>query len=1536
MSSKSSPSSTSTAGASAPANIDRTVSPVPFQSVLKVVDESARGKTVVSTSEHQAGYLNLSNGIKVAGFSFGATQEMTGEVVFNTGMVGYPEALTDPSYRGQILVLTFPLVGNYGVPGWDLDEDVGLPKNFESKEIHIRGLIVSGYTEEHSHWNAQMSLGKWLADNGIPALFGVDTRFLTKILREEGSLLGRIAFEDVNKPFEDPCLTNLVREVSVKEPVVYNPTGYPSILAYDCGMKYNIIRTFVRDHNVKLTVVPFDFEMTKDRYDEFDGIFISNGPGNPEMVQETITSIKKCLAFGQERKQLRAQGVSGNASRVKPIFGICLGNQVLALAAGAKTFKLKYGNRGMNQPCIDLRTARCYITAQNHGYAVDDASLPLGWKTLFMNANDYSNEGIIHETDPYFSVQFHPEASGGPMDTPFLFDNFLQSICESRPPLFTVPSLKFKTPILKKCLIVGSGGLSIGQAGEFDYSGSQCIKALKEENIETILINPNIATVQTMDKFADHVYFVPVTPERVLEVILKERPDSIIVTFGGQTALNVGVQLWDSGDLQRLGVAVLGTPIDTIKATEDREIFAQKLAEINEFCAKSFSATSIPDAVKAAAEIGYPVLVRAAYALGGLGSGFAENEEEFLELVRRAFAVSPQVLIDEDLRGWKEVEYEVVRDCMDNCLTVCNMENFDPLGIHTGDSIVIAPSQTLSNSEYFMLRKVALKVVRHLGVVGECNIQYALHPYSERYVIVEVNARLSRSSALASKATGYPLAYVAAKLAMGKDLVSVKNSVTRTTTACFEPSLDYIVAKMPRWDLKKFPKVNNELGSAMKSVGEVMAIGRSFEEVIQKAVRMVDPSLDGFGSEALLRSPEYRGDETLEAQLKVPTALRLFAVARALELNWSVDRIHALTKIDRWFLSKLERIFDLRRNLTEAHTLNTLDAGSMRVLKCAGFSDRLIGRCLSETEFAVRHVRVNEFKVRPSVKQIDTLAAEFPAHTNYLYTTYNASSNDVEPAELTNGVVVLGGGPYCIGSSVEFDWCAVSCTRTLRQNGIPAIVINCNPETVSTDYDESNRLYFEELTLERVLDIYQFEQPMGLIVSVGGQIPNVLSVPLAKQGCNILGTSPESIDLAEDRSKFSSMMDRLGVDQPAWASLTSLEEAKTFGEQVGFPVLVRPSYVLSGAAMRVASNADELEKFLVIASSVNVDHPVVITKFYTGAKEIEFDGVAQDGLILNYAISEHVENAGVHSGDATLVLPAQKLYVETIRQIKRIAGNIARELKISGPFNMQFLGKDNTVKIIECNLRASRSFPFVSKTFQTNFIELATKVMTGLPAIPKDIKLLDLDYVGVKCAMFSFGRLAGADPTLGVEMVSTGEVACYGQDVHEAFLLAFISAGFTMPKNKRVLFSVGPMHEKLTLLESARQLQGAGYKIFASEGTASFFLAKGVECEMVGKESILELIKSKGVDLVINVSDTLNMKQDTLGYKIRRASVDYGISLVTNAKVAELLSASLIRVKKVPCYSMDDFYQLGLPSVMKIKALQHRERVAGAVMTIQE
>eukprot|EP00531_Pseudo-nitzschia_arenysensis_P016677 CAMPEP_0116129408 /NCGR_PEP_ID=MMETSP0329-20121206/7908_1 /TAXON_ID=697910 /ORGANISM="Pseudo-nitzschia arenysensis, Strain B593" /LENGTH=1554 /DNA_ID=CAMNT_0003623673 /DNA_START=14 /DNA_END=4678 /DNA_ORIENTATION=+ len=1484
--------------------------------------------------------------------SFGAPVSASGEVVFNTGMVGYPEALTDPSYRGQILVLTYPLVGNYGVPDESIEDEYGLPKFFESKEIHIAGLVVSSYSWTHSHWAAQKSLATWLKENNIPGVCGVDTRELTKKLREYGSILGRLEVKtdenesEFGRPscssmFEDPNKRNLVAEVSTKEVVVYGKGNSPKIIAYDCGMKFNIIRYLVDTHSVELTVVPFsyDLEANPDNI-EWEGLFLSNGPGDPAMCPQTVKSIKYALAL----------------ETPKPIFGICLGSQLLALAAGATTYKLKYGNRGMNQPCIDLRTGRCYITPQNHGFAVDAKTLPPLWKPLFLNANDLTNEGIVHTTKPFFSVQFHPEASGGPCDTAFLFEKFVGETRGESQPLILQNGLSYERKTYKKVLLVGSGGLSIGQAGEFDYSGSQCIKALKEENIEVILINPNIATVQTSQekeeaaRMADRVYFLPIRAQVVMDIIKKEKPDGIIVSMGGQTALNVGVELWRSGELQKAGVEILGTQIPVIEATEDREIFSEKLKEIGETIALSYSATDIASAKEAANKIGYPVLIRAAYALGGLGSGFAANDEELESMAAKAFTTSDQILIDQDLRGWKELEYEVVRDNSDNCITVCNMENFDPLGIHTGDSIVVAPSQTLTNREYFMLRKTALKVVRHLGIVGECNIQYALHPESERYCIIEVNARLSRSSALASKATGYPLAYVATKLSLGKNLVNIQNSITKTTTACFEPSLDYCVLKMPRWDLKKFNRVSNKLGSSMLSVGEVMAIGRTFEEVIQKACRMVNPNLAGLDGED---SNILDSDVDLEEKLRIPTDERLFAVQLALERGWSVEKIFGLTKIDPWFLSKLYNIASMRSACKTAGSLDELVKENprqrLRKLKMAGFSDRQIAKYVGlpqtrEGEYEVRNLR-KRFGVIPVVKQIDTLAAEFPAQTNYLYMTYSGDSDDVDTIEVEDeikplyrssllatsdsavldspaferrartlstgqtvknlltakerGVIVLGCGAYCIGSSVEFDWCAVSCIRQLRRDGFKSIIINYNPETVSTDYDESERLYFEELSLERVMDIYERENPVGVVVSVGGQIPNNLAGPLRDSGANILGTDATDIERAEDRFQFSKMLDTMNIGQPEWSVLQSKDEAVEFSNKVGFPVLVRPSFVLSGAAMRVASTETELKNFLELAEDVSGNKPVVVTKFVEGAKEIEFDAVANRGEILNYAIGEHLENAGVHSGDATVVLPAQKLYVKTIKHVKRYASSIAKALRITGPFNIQFMAKGNQVQVIECNLRASRTFPFVSKTFNHNFIALATKAMTSVEVEPYKFSLLDIDYVCVKAPMFSFTRLRGADPSLGVEMASTGEVACFGEDQNEAFMQALLSTTFKLPTNNHsILLSIATAEKRFEFAESVQKLVSLNkYTLFGTPGTAQYYKEKyDIDLKVVTKPSsesddgegtALYEIKQGKIDLVINVSDGTGRKDElTAGYLIRRASVDFGTSLITNVKCA--------------------------------------------------
>ena len=1074
---------------------------------------------------------------------------------------------------------------------------------------------------------------------------------------------------------------------------------------------------------------------------------------------------------------------------------------------------------------------------------------------------------------------------------------------------------------IKKVLLLGSGALKIGEAGEFDYSGSQALKALKEEGIHTVLINPNIATVQTSEGVADRIYFLPVTPYFVEKVIEKERPDGIMLAFGGQTALNCGVELYKEGVFGKYGVEVLGTPVQAIIDTEDREIFVQKLNEINVKTIRSEAVENAADARRAAAELGYPVIVRAAYALGGLGSGFCGNEDELSVLVEKAFSFSPQVLVEKSLRGWKEVEYEVVRDRFDNCITVCNMENFDPLGIHTGESIVIAPSQTLSNTDYHKLRELAIRIIRHIGIVGECNVQYAYDPESEDYRVIEVNARLSRSSALASKATGYPLAFVAAKLGLGYGLFELKNSVTKTTGAFFEPALDYVVCKIPRWDLGKFHGVDKELGSSMKSVGEVMAIGRTFEEAIQKGLRMIGQGMHGFVENRELVIPD------IDKALREPTDKRIFVISKAFRAGYTVDQVHALTKIDRWFLEKLMNIMDTSRALHEysekvqdepeaaqgegtseavqgERMLHSLlnDKAARELLhraKIQGFSDFQIARAFGLERYmdgedailAIRALRKHA-GILPVVKQIDTLAAEYPARTNYLYLTYSGIAHDVHYLGDRKSIVVLGSGAYRIGSSVEFDWCGVQALNTIRQEGYRSVMINYNPETVSTDYDMCDRLYFDELTFERVMDILELENPHGVIVSTGGQIPNNLALRLDAQRVPILGTSARSIDNAEDRDKFSAMLDRIGVDQPEWRALTSLEDINAFVDKVGFPVLVRPSYVLSGAAMNVCSNREELERFLQLAANVSKKHPVVVSQFIEHAKEVEMDAVAQNGEIVAYAISEHIEFAGVHSGDATIQFPPQKLYVETVRRIKRISREIARELNISGPFNIQYLAKDNDIKVIECNLRASRSFPFVSKVLKINFIELATKVMLGIPVQKPDKNLFDLDYVGIKASQFSFNRLQKADPVLGVDMASTGEVGCIGSDTSCAILKAMLSVGYRIPQ-KNILLSTGTPKQKVDMLSAARMLQKKGYKLFATGGSSKFLTENGVENTRVYWPSepgmhpqALEMLHRKEIDMVVNIPKNLTAGELDNGYRIRRAAIDLNIPLITNARLA--------------------------------------------------
>jgi len=1048
---------------------------------------------------------------------------------------------------------------------------------------------------------------------------------------------------------------------------------------------------------------------------------------------------------------------------------------------------------------------------------------------------------------------------------------------------------------IKKVLLLGSGALKIGEAGEFDYSGSQALKALKEEGIYTVLINPNIATVQTSEGVADQIYFLPVTPYFVEKVIEKERPDGVMLAFGGQTALNCGVALYKDGVFEKYGVKVLGTPVQAIIDTEDREIFVHKLNEINVKTIKSEAVENAIDARRAAAELGYPVIVRAAYALGGLGSGFCDNEEELDVLVEKAFSFSPQVLVEKSLRGWKEVEYEVVRDRFDNCITVCNMENFDPLGIHTGESIVIAPSQTLSNSDYHKLRELAIRIIRHIGIVGECNVQYAYDPESEDYRVIEVNARLSRSSALASKATGYPLAFVAAKLGLGYGLFDLKNSVTKTTSAFFEPALDYVVCKIPRWDLGKFHGVDKELGSSMKSVGEVMAIGRTFEEAIQKGLRMIGQGMHGFVENKELVISD------IDKALREPTDKRIFVISKAFRAGYTVDQVHALTKIDKWFLEKLMNIMNTSKELKQwsknHKQIADLPLELLKKAKVQGFSDFQIARAIGyegDMEDGILYVRNHRKSVGivPVVKQIDTLAAEYPAQTNYLYLTYSGISNDVHYLGDRKSIVVLGSGAYRIGSSVEFDWCGVQALNTIRKEGYRSVMINYNPETVSTDYDMCDRLYFDELTFERVMDILELENPHGVIVSTGGQIPNNLALRLDAQKVPILGTSAKSIDNAEDREKFSAMLDRIGVDQPRWRELTSMDDINEFVEEVGFPVLVRPSYVLSGAAMNVCSNQEELERFLQLAANVSKKHPVVVSQFIEHAKEVEMDAVAQNGEIVAYAISEHIEFAGVHSGDATIQFPPQKLYVETVRRIKRISREIARELNISGPFNIQYLARENDIKVIECNLRASRSFPFVSKVLKINLIELATKVMLGLPVEKPNKNLFELDYVGIKASQFSFNRLQKADPVLGVDMASTGEVGCIGSDTSCAVLKAMLSVGYRIPK-KNILLSTGTPKQKVEMLSAARLLQQKGYKLFATGGTSKFLTENGVENTQVywpsetnQQPQALDMLHKKEIDMVVNIPKNLTAGELSNGYKIRRAAIDLNVPLITNARLA--------------------------------------------------
>uniref|UniRef100_A0A673MGQ3 Multifunctional protein CAD n=1 Tax=Sinocyclocheilus rhinocerous TaxID=307959 RepID=A0A673MGQ3_9TELE len=1359
--------------------------------------------------------------------------------VFQTGMVGYPEALTDPSYKSQILTLTYPLIGNYGVPK-DEDGEFGLSKWFESSKIHAAALIVGELSENPSHWSSAKSLDQWFREQGIPGLEGVDTRSLTKKIREKGTMLGKLVVEGTSAndiPFDNPDTRNLVKEVSMKEPKVFNPEGTVRITAIDCGIKYNQIRCFCQ-RGARVTVVPWDYPLDSN---DFDGLFISNGPGNPEYCKETVENIRNVACV----------------ENPKPVFGICLGHQLLSLVIGAKTYKMKYGNRGHNQPCIHKGTNRCFITSQNHGFAVDPNTLPEAWDVLFTNANDKTSEGIVHNHKPLFSVQFHPEHMAGPTDLVGLFDVFLDTVKDAKEgktgktvkqrltEYLTFPGSPDPEAFVRprKVLVLGSGGLSIGQAGEFDYSGSQAIKALKGENIQTVLINPNIATVQTSKGLADKVYFLPITPEYVTQVIKNERPDGVLLTFGGQTALNCGVELTKQGVLEKYKVRVLGTPVASIEMTEDRKIFVEKMEEINEHVAPSEAAMSVEQAVAAAERLSYPVLVRSAFALGGLGSGFANNREEMITLVTQAFAHTSQVLVDKSLKGWKEIEYEVVRDAYDNCVT---------------------------------------------------------------YYIIEVNARLSRSSALASKATGYPLAYVAAKLGLGIPLPMLKNSVTNSTTANFEPSLDYCVVKVPRWDLSKFLRVSTKIGSSMKSVGEVMAIGRSFEEAFQKALRMVDENCVGF---------DHTIKPVSEEELQTPTDKRIFVLAAALHAGYTVERLYELTKIDHWFLHKMKNITD-HEKLLEAYNRDesAMPPEVLRKAKQLGFSDKQIAQAVQSTELAVRKLR-RDWKILPAVKQIDTVAAEWPAHTNYLYLTYHGLESDVVFEQ--PHVMVIGSGVYRIGSSVEFDWCAVGCIMELRKMGYKTIMVNYNPETVSTDYDMCDRLYFDEISFEVVMDIYEMENPEGIILSMGGQLPNNIAMSLHRQQCRILGTSPEFIDSAENRFKFSRMLDTIGISQPRWKELSDIESAVGFCETVGYPCLVRPSYVLSGAAMNVAYSDSDLEKYLTNAVAVSKEHPVVISKFIQEAKEIDVDAVACDGVVIAIAVSEHVENAGVHSGDATLVTPPQDINQKTMERIKMIVYAIGQELQVTGPFNLQLIAKDDQLKVIECNVRVSRSFPFVSKTLGVDLVALATRVILGEEVEAVGL-MKGIGIVGVKVPQFSFSRLAGADVVLGVEMTSTGEVACFGENRYEAYLKAMLSTGFKIPK-KNILLTIGTYKSKSELLPTVQTLESLGYNLYASLGTADFYTEHGVkvmavdwpfeeesDCPSKDKQrNIMDYLEENHFDLVVNLSMRNSGGRRlssfvTKGYRTRRMAIDYSVPLITDIKCTKLFVQALGQIGQAP------------------------------------
>ena len=1467
--------------------------------------------------------LQLNTGQTFIGKSFGkmVTEDEISEIVFQTGMVGYPESLTDPSYLNQILVLTYPLIGNYGI-GEPIYDNYGIDKIFESNKIHIKALVVGEYNPKHSHWRGKKSLGEWLQEKGIIGISGVDTRELVKIIRQNLNTVGKISanITPVSAREKDDWISKVsmseiinktqASKVSLKLDLFSSPISgnkvvinrspkLLNILVIDCGIKNSQLRGLLK-HQVQLTVVNTEYRFLEEvQKGEYNGIFISNGPGDPRSSYLIVNQLKEL--FSQEN----------NSSQKIPIFGICYGHQLIGLAAGSKISKMKYGNRGHNIPCNLVGTQKCYITSQNHGFEVildDDNST--WWNELFVNSNDGSNEGLIHDSFPYFSVQFHPEARAGPKDTVFLFQIFIDRCRQEfnvKERIYQIvedslsESIQYVRQVknqIKKILILGSGGLSIGQAGEFDYSGSQAIKAFKEENMEVILVNPNIATIQTSKGLADKIYYLPVTPEYVKQIIDKEQPEGISLSFGGQTALNCGVKLYEQGHLEN--IKILGSSLQTVMDAEDRERFKNILEEIGEYTAPSRVVSNELEAIEFSQKIGFPLLIRSSFALGGLGSGFANNEEEMINILSVAFKHGAHVIMDKSLKGWKELEYEIVRDSYDNCISVCNMENIDPLGIHTGESIVVAPSQTLTDKEYNCLRSVAFKVIRRLGIIGECNIQYALDPESSRYYIIEVNPRLSRSSALASKATGYPLAYIAAKLSLGHSLLEIKNSITRLT-ACYEPSLDYCVVKVPRWDLRKFPMVDDKLGSSMKSVGEVMSISRSFEEAFQKALRMANETILGF----------YGTDSNYQAtedELRNPNHDRMNKIANSFYSGqYTVDEMYDLTRIDKWYLKKLWKIIEMQNKL---EGIPKLDEGEilpelLHRAKRIGFSDYQISKMIKKTEIYVRDLRDTN-NIKPVVKQLDTVAAEYPCFTNYLYLTYNGDYHDIDFDDKT--VMVLGSGVYRIGSSVEFDWCAVNCVRELREQGYKTVMVNYNPETVSTDYDEVDRLYFDEISFETVMDIYQLENSQGVILSMGGQIANNIAMSLHRQEVKIIGTHPENIDNAENRFKFSRMLDQIGIDQPEWRELTNTDSTLEFCSEVGFPCLIRPSYVLSGAMMCVIYSQEEMDEYLqnVVISN---DYPVVISKFITDAKEIEVDAVADNGVLKLWAISEHVEDAGVHSGDATLILPPKNINETTRSLLIKNSQKIAKKLEIDGPFNIQYIAKNNELKVIECNLRVSRSFPFVSKVKDINFIRTATKIMIGA-----DYRVDNPEpkYTGVKVPQFSFNRLANADNRLGVEMLSTGEVACFGKNYQEAYLKGLVATGFKVKNKCPVLISIGSLKDKEELFQSIQTLANNGFTIFGTPGTAKYYSNLNIPVTAVENDDIYLNIKAGKYGLVINISipNKIRTLEKTNGYYIRRLSIDYGVSVIINIKCAKLYVDSIVSCYDESLLVGDSDYQM--------------------------